>query len=528
MVNLIKKNRVLILCMLILGVYCTWMLIINFSGNPIFYDADMYSDMLYSVKAWEHKSIFPEGWVFGNQLYAVATPVLAALFYGLTGSMCNAMAIASTVMGAGVMLSFCWMLKPVLQKRDERWIALTFFLTLVLAVGDIYHEDNGWQLLFTMCSYYACYAISAFLAFGCWLRSDLPRSPGSTAMLLLACLMAFGTGIQSLRQTAIMICPLIGLELLRLLFLVIRKEKICFRSLLITGLLTAANLAGVLCAKFAAVEQVEIYGAIELLPISTWPSELMASLFGPSTLLSGERSALLLYIVYASLPPILYFPLRDMVHKKQWKVLTLLAPLLVSIAVILVIDICTSMYVRSIYYFLLFPVLAILLAYLYKRSGKTVRIAVLALLLVVFAFNCSKTTSIVANSGNDTLYEEVADYLEGHAISTIYSEWGLACKISVASEGKLEAGFWQINGPPFNPVDYLCNPEIHHADSASCAYILFSDDVPIALQTADGVNVNLSLLKHFPKSDICIYTSDRNIMELFLASKSDSIAPAAE
>ena len=519
MVNQIKKNRVPILCMLILGVYCTWMLIINFSGNPIFYDADMYSDMLYSVKAWEHKSIFPEGWVFGNQLYAVATPVLAALFYGLTGSMCNAMAIASTVMGAGVMLSFCWMLKPVLQKRDERSIALTFFLTLVLAVGDIYHEDNGWQLLFTMCSYYACYAISAFLAFGCWLRSDLPRSPGSTAMLPLACLMAFGTGIQSLRQTAIMICPLIGLELLRLLFLVIRKEKICFRSLLITGLLTAANLAGVLYAKFAAVDHHEIFGTIDLLPPSLWPGELSPAVFTAGSLLVGENFLLTFLLPVFGLPG-LYFLLRSMFRKKKQKAALLLSLFFISVAVILVIDTCTTMFFRSIYYFLLYPMTAFLAAYLYSSSKKVLRTAILVLLLVIFGWTCTEAMPVIAEAEKETVFEEVADYLLENNFTTVYSRWGLANKLAVASDGELAAGFWYISEKPFVPVDYLCDPDIFYEAPSVCAYVFFGEeDEAFAIQKFSLLNVGYTLQQHFPASDIYVYTSDKNIMNLFLTDE---------
>ena len=41
---------------------------LNLSLTPSFYCTDMYSDILYAVKAWETKSLFPEGCVFGNQL----------------------------------------------------------------------------------------------------------------------------------------------------------------------------------------------------------------------------------------------------------------------------------------------------------------------------------------------------------------------------------------------------------------------------------------------------------------------------
>ena len=167
-----KEGQVVVVTlMLLLGIYWGAILHINFAKNPTWYCTDMYSDMLYSVEVWNQKSIFPNGWVFGNQLYVVATPVLAALFYGLTQDPCVAMGIASTLMGLGVVVSFYWMIRPFLMGLDERLMAVVWFMLAILLAGNPVGSTRGWQLFFTMCSYYACYAITVFLAFGCYLRS---------------------------------------------------------------------------------------------------------------------------------------------------------------------------------------------------------------------------------------------------------------------------------------------------------------------------------------------------------------------
>ena len=215
MLDKVRKHGVSILCVAILCVYLIAMGIVNFSGNPDFYVTDMYSDMNYAAEVWMQKTVFPEGWVFGNQLYAVATPVLAACFYGLTANHCIALAMATTVMGIGILLSFDWMLKPVLPSVSPRLIGTVGFLSLVLSSGDMYYMEDGWQLFFTMGSYYACYAIAVFLAFGCYLRWDSEGSVRFAGILAFTCLLSFGTGIQSLRQTAVMVCPLIAVEALK-------------------------------------------------------------------------------------------------------------------------------------------------------------------------------------------------------------------------------------------------------------------------------------------------------------------------
>ena len=59
-------------------------LIINFKLFPEFCDSDMFVDLYPARLMWEQKKLFPEGWVFGNQYFVIASPVWTAFFYGLT------------------------------------------------------------------------------------------------------------------------------------------------------------------------------------------------------------------------------------------------------------------------------------------------------------------------------------------------------------------------------------------------------------------------------------------------------------
>ena len=89
----IKREKIfsVVLTVLLLG-FVGMVFYINFSINPEYYDGDIYNDINYAKEAWKAKSLFPKDWIFGNQTYVVATPVLAALFYGITGNGFTAMA----------------------------------------------------------------------------------------------------------------------------------------------------------------------------------------------------------------------------------------------------------------------------------------------------------------------------------------------------------------------------------------------------------------------------------------------------
>ena len=83
-----------LIIILVLLAYFAVFAIVNFAGFAYFCNADMYEDTLVARLMWEQKTLFPENYIFGNQYYVIATPVFAALFYGLTGSMNTAMQIA--------------------------------------------------------------------------------------------------------------------------------------------------------------------------------------------------------------------------------------------------------------------------------------------------------------------------------------------------------------------------------------------------------------------------------------------------
>lgn len=102
----------------LLAAYLVVFSIINFCGFTDFMTPDIYSDTLAARYMWEQKSLFPEGWVFGNQYYVVATPVLSALFYGLIGSMNLAMAIATTVMTLALLAACYWLFRSFLGQTQ--------------------------------------------------------------------------------------------------------------------------------------------------------------------------------------------------------------------------------------------------------------------------------------------------------------------------------------------------------------------------------------------------------------------------
>jgi Na+/melibiose symporter-like transporter len=162
----------------------------------------------------------------------VATPVLSAFFYGLTGSMNRAMAWATLCMSVFLLASMDWMLRAHIRRPAVRLAAMLTFLASLFGHYTVFRED-GQQLFFAMCSFYACYLICFFVVLGDYARartSEKLRLPA----LGLSLFLCFCTGMQSLRQTAVMIMPLGCVEALRQL-IVFRENKKLVRKEILRG-----------------------------------------------------------------------------------------------------------------------------------------------------------------------------------------------------------------------------------------------------------------------------------------------------
>lgn len=500
----------------VLTVYLAMICMVNFFAPPSFYDSDMYTDIRYAMEAWNHKSVFPGGWVFGNQLYVMSTPVLAALFFGLTGEPAVAMGLASTVMAVFVLLSFAWMIRPVVPSREGRLVGMVLLLGQMLFFGDSWHDPTGWQLMFTMCSYYACYAVNAFFVFGVYLRCGELRKRSFAVLLALCCLFSFATGIQSLRQTAVMTLPLLGMAFLEMVWDFFRKHPVRPKALLTAGAVSVSNLLGLVAARCMDIEQVEIFGEMNLTPISDLLGNLKQSFLLMMSLILNYD--LLGFAVFAGLAAICILAVLGILRENRSTIL-LTGILMLSVLAILAVDTLTTMQVRSIYYFMLYPFTAFLAAWLFSQRKCWIKGAITVLVSVLVILSLVQELPSLFSSVQEGKKEEaweISDYLTENGYTTLYGAWNQGADIVIASDWELTAGFWEYREDPFFFYKYLCNPDVFRASSDSCAYVFYgSEDAQRAVKKAETRNVEMTLIQHFQESDVYLYTAPVNLMEVF-------------
>ncbi len=235
----------------IIGAFFIGILWINLNSGQ-WYHFDIYADAMVAKYMAQNRSLFPEGWTFGNQLYTVATPVVAAVFYTFLEDTVLSLGLASSLMTVLTIGSFLWCIGPFTGKRSK----LTGLLCLIggTIFGTAASSDTlGLQVFYTMASYYSCYMVGIFLTLGIFLRIYRGKSVPLWIVvgdLLLNLLLS----MQSLREMLVLNLPLAVLGLLCLLG---RKEGVrrtsALRSFFFgTGALASAT-AGIVLIKLLAV-----------------------------------------------------------------------------------------------------------------------------------------------------------------------------------------------------------------------------------------------------------------------------------
>lgn len=242
----IGKSIPTLAALTLLVVYAISIFWINFHG-ALWYQTDVYTYALEGRLMHDARSFFPDGWIFSNQFHIISSPNISALFYGFVKDSTISMAIASSLSSLLILFSFWWCFNGFLGK-SELSIGL-----LCLAGGIVFGRSastyiSGLQVLYTMASFYACYLIVLLLSLGCWLRfREGGKAPWAASILAL--LLNFAAGMQSLREMLVLVIPLLVMEVLRFFYRLAKGDSFKklvtrnYRLLFVSGILVA-EIAG--------------------------------------------------------------------------------------------------------------------------------------------------------------------------------------------------------------------------------------------------------------------------------------------
>lgn len=533
----IKREKIfsVVLTVLLLG-FVGMVFYINFSINPEYYDGDIYNDINYAKEAWKAKSLFPKDWIFGNQTYVVATPVLAALFYGITGNGFTAMAIASSIMTVLTLLTYDWMTRTLFS-YNERTAGFLFMIGFLLLKAHVATSQQGIQAFFTMASYYACYLINAFIVYGCYVRIRQGKFTGKHIVLaVIGAALSFGTGMQSLRQTAVMALPLVACEVLLIIIYSAKDKRFAISySTLFSAIVFIANIAGLVAMRFIEINQNSIYGTTAF--VSSF-KDFFRKLFlnMESVALTFGLDALELRMrLVASIPFLLIILIgfilcvKDYIKNKCNEQGRFVLVMLLTLGCVSVFaaGVLTDVVNRALYYFMIYPLLAVCVSYIIVKFEKNrdVLFAVVAVFtagMIIFR-TAGAVEEIKAGKDKNSTAHQIANYMLDNGYDTIYSVFGLsgvmdgAENVVVASGDKIHiVQFKNVDSSkPMKPVEYLCVKDGYKQwDNSKSLYLLRDHELPKVKKIAEKYDVTMAekarfgdgLFLYSMSENICIYT----------------------
>lgn len=533
----IKREKIfsVVLTVLLLG-FVGMVFYINFSINPEYYDGDIYNDINYAKEAWKAKSLFPKDWIFGNQTYVVATPVLAALFYGITGNGFTAMAIASCIMTVLTLLTYDWMTRTLFS-YNERTAGFLFMIGFLLLKAHVATSQQGIQAFFTMASYYACYFINAFIVYGCYVRIRQGKFTGKHIIpAIIGAALSFETGMQSLRQTAVMALPLVACEVLLIIIYSAKDKRFAISySTLFSAIVFIANIAGLVAMRFIEINQNSIYGTTAF--VSCF-KDFFRKLFlnMESVALTFGLDALELRVrLVASIPFLLIILIgfilcvKDYIKNKCNEQGRFVLVMLLTLGCVSVFaaGVLTDVVNRALYYFMIYPLLAVCVSYIIvkfekKRDILFSVVAVFAAGMIIFR-TAGAVEEIKAGKDKSSTAHQIANYMLDNGYDTIYSVFGLsgvmdgAENVVVASGDKIHiVQFKNVDSSkPMKPVEYLCVKDGYKQwDNSKSLYLLRDHELPKVKKIAEKYDVTMTekarfgdgLYLYSMSENICIYT----------------------
>ncbi len=507
---------------------------INLSCNPEYYDGDIYNDINFAKEAWKAKSLFPANWVFGNQTYVVATPVLAALLYGMIGNAVIAMAIASCIMTVLTVLTYEWMTRTLFS-YNERTAGFLFLIGFLLLKAHVATSQQGLQAFFTMASYYSCYLITAFIVFGCYVRIRQKKfCKKHIPVLVIGAALSFGTGMQSLRQTAVMALPLVACEILLIIIYSVRNKKfVLTSSAAFSVLILLSNVAGLIAVKFIEFSQNSIYGStsfrtdpVDLLKNIMYNIEYVALTFGLDSLKLIPR-------LIASVPFLLIILVGVVLCVKDFfkngcrdqGLFTLVMLLILGCAGVFAAGVLTGVANRALYYFMVYPLFAVCISYLIIKCGRKSGVLLSVISVLTAAMLVFRTVGTVGEikKGKDenSTAHQIADYMLENGYDTVFSVFGLsgvidgAENVIIASGDKLHIVQYKRADGRFalKPVEYLCvKDDYKNRDNAKSLYLLREYELDKVGEFAEKYGVTMTLKARF--GEVYLYSLSENLVEL--------------
>lgn len=160
-----KKKFLAVSVFVMLAVYLLIFAYLNMAKYAQHVDSDIAAEALLAREIWTEKTLTPDDWIGSTERYIFGMPAVAAIFYGMTGSMTKAAGIACVLIGAVFCGVFYYSMRKLGLSRTAS--ALSLLILCALPINGIRNDGQMVPfvalLLFVFADYYALHGVLAFL-----------------------------------------------------------------------------------------------------------------------------------------------------------------------------------------------------------------------------------------------------------------------------------------------------------------------------------------------------------------------------
>lgn len=433
------------------------------------------------------------------------------------------MVFATEVMTVLILVSFSWMVRSFSKNRSANLVCCLLLVSSIIS-PDGPCSENG-QLFFLQASYYACYLITLFVVFGDYIRACYSSQPRRIT-LALAVILSFTTGMQSLRQTVVMVLPIIAFEL----FQMIRKKLYWEASwnlrdsnrILRIGSYTVANIAGAITARLLNVPHSTIFRNYP--PVNQgnplgWVYAIWDALKGvtglnfaftqdyyPVITIFALFIVLIFFVACFCLIPRLRHTLSGL------EICWLLC--FIGMVGVAMSSLVLNIKLRPIYFFTWFPLVALSGLLIWNKLHIRSKIAATILLCFLSIGNLYRSYfpyMTIALWQGPTQAEQLCQWAVEENYEYIYGGWFTAPPVAAYSGGNLTAGYWWPTYL-YQPLGYINSDDIYDTEKNEKAIYVFTDsDEKAGLLLAQERGVTLTKVAEF--EEYFVYTSPVPLMD---------------
>lgn len=515
-VSLNAAEKIMLAISLAFFVGITW---VNFFGRQ-WYSMDMYADAYVAKLMAQGNTLFPDGWIFGNQYYGFATPTLAALIYKICPDSFYAVAIASTLMTVLIIAAIVWCLRPFCSAKS---IFVCVFVMLCLVPGNSAAECyQGMQIFYTMASYYACYLIGILVTLGVYLRLRFGQTTRKALFMCAAAIAVnFLLGINSPRELLVLNLPLLAIEFFYAAAGLFKKQKILRKPLAFSAAALLAECAGLLTLKLANVnthriiaQELPLHGIKKLVFRLKMTFNAFVEITGLK-LFTEDKKLLPISVMGAVCVCIVIAAIIIIIKKRDSSVAAVcIAYCCVSLAAVAAVGLFI-MSVRHIYFFVWFLLCAFSAAYLYeninrnggdksnpkKHNRRAVIAASLLCLMALANFTANFLPCVKGFAEKEEMYKSMIKTAEADGVGAFWVFETTTPTVAMYSHDKITAGTVKINEAwingesekPLAPLEFLSHRQMYDSDS-EYVYLIISwrDRTYYFSRFEDGIMQRLS------------------------------------